>query len=146
MRLQDELEALAICEFAFLQTQYHFGFPLVRRQGDLSVVAFLSQEIAIEVEIDLREAEAFLLLVRLESGQLPKDYYVSHGRRCRMHLETTIRERNWHIDEDHAAHLLPSGKKKRIRNVDELKGIIKAYRGLLTLYIDRILSENQTLF
>ena len=71
---------------AFLEGQH----GLKRREqseGVTTRLGYLGGELGFEVEIDWREAGAFLLVVRLWDGRLPAGgYYLYEGRRIRRHL------------------------------------------------------------
>lgn len=71
---------------AFLERQH----GLKRREQSESVtttLGYLGRELGFEVEINGREAGAFLLVVRLSDGRLPAGgYYLHEGRRIRKHL------------------------------------------------------------
>src|SRR5262249_57711222 len=70
---------------AFLERQH----GLKRREQSESLMTrlqYLGRELGFEVEVDWREAGAFLLGGRLSDGRLPASgYYMHEGRRIRPH-------------------------------------------------------------
>jgi hypothetical protein len=141
---QRKLESYVVQEFAFLQQQHAFSQLVVDRASSGTTIDFFSTELAIEVEIDWREFDVFLLVVRLDNGALPNGYYVADGRRCRIHLLSLFREQGWEV-EPGVFHRL-SMSHAREGKVELLQEKVVEYRRLLESHLDQILESGQELF
>lgn len=99
--------------------------------------------IAIEVEIDWREWDLFLLVVRLESGRLPDGYYVSSVGRCRLHLTDLMDRGGWIVSTE----LVDALAEVKWKGGDPayLVGKLRAYGNILRECIGR-LNEAPALF
>lgn len=86
----NEVTEEAIKSFAFLKSEYGFTGPSICEESWKTSVAFLGETIGIELELDFRDMGVFVLVVRLENGNLPGGYYVSEGKKVRLHLEKFI--------------------------------------------------------
>ncbi len=92
MSEKEEIEEWVIDQFSKLEN-YGLSRPVIKRDDWTTSVDWLGADIAIEIELDWREFDAFVLVVRLENRQLPQGYYVSNGKPCRFHLQKVIQER-----------------------------------------------------
>lgn len=147
MSVQQEIEHFIVQEFAVLQSKYGFQPPTFKRQGWITSIDLANDGIAIEVEVDWREFDVFLLVVRLEAGQLPRGYYVSNGKRCRIHLLTLIEERHWPVDQGLISRVRRQvGADTRERRVEDLMNRIVDYRAILLSCLDKILAEKEGIF
>lgn len=147
MYVQEPLEQLVVHEMAFLERDYGFRLAQTETEGWITRVDYLRDEIAIEVEVDSRETDLFLLLVHLDEGRLPNGYYVCNGKRCRIHLLTLIEMMRWPVDPTLVQHIRALAKKGlRERRREDLEAKLADYRDLLVSCIDRILAENGRLF
>ena len=143
---QQELERFVAEQFAFL-VERGFRAPTVAKEGWITRVDFVYDSIASEVEVHWRELDIFVLLVRLEAGRLPQGYYVSRGRRSRVHLLTLVAERKWPADSQVVSRLhasAPAGARKS--NIADLEDKISAYRALVLQCLERIVEESEYLF
>lgn len=95
MTQRAEVEKLVVRQFRALHERYGYSGPLIKRAGWFTRIEFSKGDIGIELELDWRDGVLSVLAVRLEHGQLPKDYYVDAGRACRKHLVNVARERRW---------------------------------------------------
>lgn len=102
-------------------------------------IDYLKGDLAFEIELDWRDFDLFALLVRLENGQLPSGYYVSHGRKCRKHLNTVIREQHWA-----QVHLQTPSQKKR--TVADIKDTAAQSKHMLFEHLERITQAGDALF
>jgi hypothetical protein len=59
---------------------YGFSTPLVKSEDWSTTITLMLTRIALEIEMDWRDFDIFVLIVRLENGNLPCGYYVSNGR------------------------------------------------------------------
>jgi hypothetical protein len=145
-RSSDDIVSYARESFGFL-TDLGFVESQPRRLNWERKLTWLHQDVGIEIEIDCREYMLYLLIVRLEDGRLPAGYYESHGRRCRIHLEKAITERQWKAD-DAAIRKLYSSVEPRDAGTGYalLESLIEEYSRLLRPLIPRILSEWSLLF
>jgi hypothetical protein len=101
--VQETIEAEAVEMFSWLE-RMGFARGTVERIGDghVSRIDWLGSELGVEVEIDFREWEVFVLLVRLEEGGLPDGYYVSEGagKRCRVQLHAAAAAGQWSVSTE----------------------------------------------
>ncbi len=142
MFTQQEVEHFVIQKFAVLQSEYNFKPPKVKKEGWITRIDFIKGDIAIEVELDWREFDVFLLIVRLEAGKLPQGYYISDGKRCRQHLLTLIKEKRWPVDQALVSQIRSRARTDpRKRETGELKTRIASYQVLLLSCLSRILAE-----
>lgn len=95
--MEKDIEDHIIKALDFLVQDHGFRAPIRGGSGTQTTIAFLHDQVgvAVEIEVDVRESQAFCHIVRLEEGALPDGYYVSHGRSCRLHLKTLLREKRW---------------------------------------------------
>ena len=144
---QTEIENWVINQFTEL-TDYGFSEPVIKREDGSSVFDWLGSDIALELEFDWRELDVFLLVVRLEDGQLPQGYYVSNGKPCRFHLQKVIKEKRWSVALAEMKVISVKGNHKRSQNssVDNLKKRVLTYKVVLMSCIDQLLDDSQTIF
>jgi len=142
MSIREEIEQLSLQAFTFLQKEYGFKPPKIRRETWMTRMDFIYGKIAIELEIDWRESDVFLLIVRLEGGNLPKGYYVSGGKRTRVHLLTIIERKSWPVDQS----LISQIRSHRGRSASELTSKVEAYSKLLRFCLAQLLAAGDTLF
>lgn len=138
-----QLESLVISEFSELRELYGFNGPYISRETWVTRIDYLKNNLGIEFELDWRDYAVFLLIVRLENGALPEGYYVSHGRKCRKHIETIAREHR-------LISSLPLGKAKR-RNLEQpsmakLKQSLVQYKTILFNLLPQIEALGEKLF
>lgn len=127
---------------------YGFKGPIVTDDNLITTIDWLDDGIALEVELDWRDLDIFVLLVRLEDGKLPKGYYVSNGKPCRFHLQKVIKERHWQVDQE-AFRSITSGtgaNKRRNLTIDDLKERFKLYKAILMLCLDKLIAEKNLIF
>jgi len=147
MSEQVEIEKWVTSQFAEL-TSYGFSEPIIKREDWNTVIDWLGTDIAIELELDWREFDIFLLIVRLEGGQLPQGYYVSNGEPCRFHLQKIIKENGWSVALNEMKAISPSGKRRGLQkpNVDNLRQRVLAYKVVLMSCIKQIVANSGTIF
>ena len=140
MGQQEEIVEFARQAFVFLVEDHGFKPPTVTDDRATTQIDFLSDDIAVEVEFDWRDFDAFVFLVRLEGGQLPSGYYVSAaGRKCRKYLQEVFDEREWPLP---TALALSQEKPSEAR----LRNTITAHKDAVLSRIDDLLSLGETLF
>lgn len=76
--------------FLFLGNEWGLGGPSWTRYAGVEIMTYIGDTVAIEIECDLREQRVFVLIVKLQEGQLPEDYYVSDGEIVRIHLSKLL--------------------------------------------------------
>lgn len=146
MSVEQRFTQYVLCELAVLVNEHEFRPPTISVDW-ITRIDFLRDSIAIEVEIDWRELDVFFLVVRLEDGRLPEGYYVSRGRRSRVHLLNLIVERKWAVDHELVSRIRMRNKvDPRKRDIECLKAQVLDQRALLLSCIDQILAENVGLF
>ena len=106
-------------------------------------------KIALEIEIDWRDFDVFLLIVKLENGDLPSGYYVSKGLPCRYHIQKVISDRHWIVDREALVAISP-GKKRRRQNYQHSEEVIldrfHAYKKVLDCCVEKLVKEENAIF
>ena len=126
-----DIEKKTIEFFNFLNNDYGFSGPTITEDTWMTTIAYLGQEIGVELEIDFRDMYIFVLIVRLSNGKLPSGYFVSNGKVNRIHLEKVIND---------------GSKRKRVKSRDEFVDSIEYYSGLLELHLPTIILESKKIF
>jgi hypothetical protein len=67
---------------------------LVEPRTGQTTVAYISDPLTFEVELDWRERAAFLLVAQTIGGHRPPGYYVHLDKRVRLHLMDALRRSN----------------------------------------------------
>lgn len=128
--------------------EYGFKDAIVTDGSLITTIDWLNDGIALEVELDWRGLDIFMLLVRLEDGKLPKGYYVSNGKPCRFHLQKVVKERHWRVNQE-AFRGITSGtsaSKRRNLTTDDLKERFKLYKAVLMSCLDKLIAEKDLIF
>ena len=144
---QLEIENWVICQYAEL-INCGFSEPVIERKDWNTVIDWLGTDIALEIELDWREFDVFLLVVRLENSQLPQGYYVSNGEPCRFHLQKVIEENGWFVALDEMKITSTNGKRGRLQkpSADNLRQRVLAHRAVLMSCINQIIANRGTIF
>lgn len=130
---------------------YPLGFskPRVTEEEWTTTLTLKLTNIALEIEIDWRDFDIFVLVVRLENGDLPSGYYVSKGRPCRYHLQKIINERNWAVDREALVAISPEkkGRKQNNKRSEEVMlARFHAYKKVLDDCIEKLVKEEDAIF
>lgn len=141
-----EIESVVLNNFSFLQDEFGLGNPILNRDTWNTTVSYLSKEIGIEIELDWRDLDVFILITKLDEGKLPKGYYVSNGKVCRVHLEEVLQNK-LNIGKNEIQEVIQSGKKKKqSRNQQTMLTRIAAYQQLVHNHAGAICSAGGNLF
>lgn len=146
--ITDEFKTFVVEELESIR-EYGFSEPIINDGDSVTSFDWLGEDIAIEVEVDWREFDIFLLLVRLENGRLPQGYYVSDGRRCRYHIQKVIAKLKWEVDPVALKAVSPgsnSNKSQHNFSLDILKITLQQYKKVLFSCIDQLLKERVKIF
>ena len=140
---QSEIENWAISQFAEL-INYGFSEPVIKREDRSTVIGWLGTDIALELELDWRDFDVFLLIVRLENSQLPQGYYVSNGEPCRFHLQKVIKDNGWSVALDEMKVISTNGKREYSQkpSADNLRQRVLAYKAVLMSCVNQILTKD----
>lgn len=142
MNEKRSITELAATKFSSLVSEWKFREPLIQEEKWMTRLSFLHDiGIAIEIEIDWRELEVFVLLVRLEHGSLPGGYYVSNGRVCRKHLVNVLREQGWI-----ALNRRERRRKSASRTPEAFEESIERARTLVLDHVAQIVSRADVIF
>ena len=130
---------------------YSYGFsePRVYQEKWMTTLILMLTDIALEIEIDWREFDIYVLVVRLENGNLPSGYYVSEGRLYRYHLQKIVVDQKWYVDQEALAMILPGNKGKRQntkRTEDSMLNRFHAYKKVLDSCVDNLVQEGEAVF
>ena len=142
-----DLVQFATHTFAFLHEEYSFALPTID-DDDWSAtnVGFLSKDIAVEVTLDWRERDVFVLLVRLEKGEMPERGYVSSsGKVIRIHALGVVEREECTADQAvQARSRILAREKKRLeqRTVEFMKSQLEDNSQLLRACMDTILQSS----
>jgi hypothetical protein len=149
MSYAQEIEKLALDTFSFLCSKYQFMSPLTEHVGGraMTVMYYMKGDIAVEIQLDWMDLHINLMMVQLESGQLPDGYYASNNHVCRVHLPILLREKGW----ADAQTLEPFFYKKKKRkpapsSLDKMRGELLQYHDLLKGSIDIVLNNKESIF
>jgi hypothetical protein len=142
MSLRQEVEELALEKFAFLK-EYGFQNVSAVRKNFITTLRYLNNRIGIEVELDWRDLGAFVLIVNLEHGELPKGYYVSDGKVVRIHLQKVLAALGCHLSN--------VNKKRSIRrpkdySTETIKKEVERQASLLKETVGLILNKQELIF
>lgn len=141
-----EIESLVLSTFAFLKNDFGFGKPILNRGKWNTTVSYLAKEIGVEIEIDWRELEVFILITNLYEGKLPGGYYMHRGRLCRIHLEEILQNK-LKVQGEYIKRILKFGKKKnQKRDQEHLQAKIASYQKILYAYVGAICDAGESLF
>lgn len=140
---QKQLESVVKRCFLFLTKKWGFSEPKIKHDRWTSTFSYLLEDIGIEIEIDWRDLDVYLLVVRLKNNALPEGYYISEGTICRVHLVNLIRELKWNVDKK----LISLYKRtSKIKNPDELASKIELFSTLLKEVIKLLLENREAIF
>ena len=146
MSNSEELEYLIFKKFSFLQEKFGFKIPVLNRNKWNTTVSYLSEEIGIEIELDWRDLDVFILITNLEDGNLPKGYYMSQGKKRRIHIEDVL-QNILMVDEKEIQEYIQFEKKERPkRNYEGMKTRIESYQKLLNKHAGAICNAGCSLF
>lgn len=123
--------------------------PVVTEKGLMTIVSVFENEIALEVELDWWEAGVFLLVVRLENGNLPGGYYISAGKPCRYHLLQVIEDQKFDVDPNlvsEARNAIREQAKSRNNATDSMDAQVTAYAKVLKACISQLLQAQEEIF
>jgi hypothetical protein len=140
-----EIESLVLDKFSFLQDEFGLDKPILNRDTWNTTVSYLSKEIGIEIELDWRDLDVFVLITKLDGGRLPKGYYVFNGETCRVHLEEVL-QKNLNVRKNKIQEVIGSFKKKQKKNQQNMVTRISAYQQLLNNHVGAICSAGRSLF
>ena len=141
-----EIESLVLDKFSFLQDKLGLDKPILNRDTWNTTVSYLSKEISIEIELDWRDLDVFILITKLDKGKLPKGYYVSNGKTCRVHLEEVL-QNNLNVGKNEIQEVIKSSKKKKQkRNRETMAARIAVYQKLLNNHAGAICNAGDSLF
>jgi hypothetical protein len=141
-----EIESLVLEKFSFLQDEFGLEKPILNSGTWNTTVSYLSKEIGIEIELDWRDLDVFILITKLDEGKLPKGYYVFNGKTCRVHFEEVL-QNSLNVRKSEIQEVVQFDKKKKPkRNQVTMTLRIAAYQQLLYKYAAAICSAGGSLF
>ncbi len=131
---QREFENEVLEELKSLIIGWGLSEPHIKRDNYSTTFDYFATQFAIEVEFDWREYFVFILIVKLEAGQLPNGYYVSNEGICREYLQRVLQR--CHVP------LIPVAKKsytnERWRNFAWMRESFLKDKELLVQHFDAI--------
>jgi len=139
MSQQDKLKNFVLEQFSDIVDQYSFSTPAIGEEKAMTRIDYLGTNLAIELELDWREFDIYVLIVRLEDGKLPKGYYVSNGKKCRKHFVNIVREQGWSLGNFKIS-------KKIRREENDFKQDLVAHKALLLSHMNELLDTGESLF
>lgn len=129
-------------KFEFLTLSFHFKKAILKEDGSITTISYLSDNMAIEIELDHRESDIFILCTKLSHGSLPKGYYLFEGKTVRLHLETILKEKlNINFPD-----IKLSNRKHSPDFNDALRKKIDQYQKLLQINLSDILENINDIF
>jgi hypothetical protein len=145
MKKTEQIETSVMRKMAFLQENHGFMSPIVNRKRWCTTISYPADEIAIEIELDWRDLDVFVLVTKLENGRLPSGYYVSNGKKCRIHFERVLRE-VLKVDSGHVKKALGFIPDRSQRDESTLENRLDAYVVLIREYVTELCLRGATLF
>ena len=147
----DEKSALIkrVAEALGFLKRHGFKSPVVAEKGPMTIVSVLENEIALEVELDWREAGVFLLVVRLENGNPPGGYYISGGKPCRYHLLQVIEDQKFDVDPNLVSEVRTAIReqgKNRNKVPESMDAQVTALAKVLKACISQLLQAQEEIF
>jgi hypothetical protein len=141
-----KIESLVLERFSFLHVEKEYKKPQLIHNTTNTTVSYLSKEIGIEIELDWRDLNVFVLITKLEKGELPKGYYVSHGKKCRLHIEEILKNK-LNIDSAGNSNSIKSKNKKgKAFGEEHMIEKVIAYQQLVKNHIGDIPRLSKILF
>ncbi|MBI4356432.1 MAG: hypothetical protein HY559_00930 [Gammaproteobacteria bacterium] len=136
---------------ALLSSLYAFGFtkPIANEEYWSTSITWMLKKIGVEIEIDWRDFDIFVLIVRLENGKMPNGYYVSGGQPCRYHLQKVISDRRWNVDRESLAKISPGkrGKRQSGKNSEDMMiDRFCVYKEVIDSCIEKLVEEEEMIF
>lgn len=138
------VEKYAIKKLSALDA-HGFSLPTAKREKWSTTVSSLSSDIAIELELDWRELDVFVLVTALSDGRLPGGYYVSEGKKCRIHLEDVLKDRCGISDAD-IQSFLKNQPSRSERDETTMKSRLDDYMRLVEQHISVIKEHGLRVF
>lgn len=138
------VEEYAIEKLSILDA-HGFSRPEADREKWSTTVSSLSSDIAIELELDWRELDVFVLVTALSDGKLPGGYYVSEGRRCRIHLENVLKD-GCAISEADIRSVLKQQPPRSERDETTMKSRLDDYMRLVEQHVSVIKEQGLRVF
>lgn len=139
------VEKLALDKFSFLENQMGLSKPKISRETWKTRISYLGKETGFDIELDWRELDVFVLIVRLEEGKLPKGYYVSQGRKSRVIIEQVLKE-SFNVNLEEMNKINQSIKKSKQRSIETMVKRLNEYKNLLLNYSQILLSYGTQIF
>jgi hypothetical protein len=145
---RQEIENYALEIFSELE---NFGFsqPFIQKRTDwATTIDWFHDKIALEIKLDwLEYSTVFVLLVRLENGELPKGFYVSKGKECRFYLERVIQDRGWSVDQVALQSIKDRANVNyRDRDAAKLRKCAEDYRKVIVSCVDQLVKDQDLIF
>jgi hypothetical protein len=100
----------------------------------------LAKEIALEIVLDWRDFDVFILVTKLENGKLPGGYYKWKGKRYRMYIEKVLKLLSIEGVKE-IIDSLKTERKKKEWGIKVMEERIEPYKQLLIKSIGRIVNE-----
>lgn len=152
MITDEELKHVLLGEiYAYTNALCAYGFcrQIALDDGGATTVYCFLSEIALAFEVDWRECEVVVFVVKLAAGRLPSGYYVENGTPCRYFLQEVVRDRGWGA----AKELQSDGRSERRCSVSDRMqalGILQerfhACRSLVDSYVEKLVAEESNIF
>lgn len=124
--------------------EYNLSKPKIVTSRFMTTIAICSNDLGVEIEIDWIETDVFVLLVALVDGRYPAGYYVSEGKKCRVHLEKFLSKcckvGNLKVNEIHYS------LNRRKDNDNRIEAKINYYLDILQKHIPDILKYSSMIF
>ncbi|MFW9879943.1 MAG: hypothetical protein ACFFG0_43270 [Candidatus Thorarchaeota archaeon] len=140
-----DLESYTLELYSFLLREFGLKKPRIKRDSGITTIYYLSKLIAIEIELDWREADIFVLVTKLENENLPGGYYMWKGKRYRLYIEDVLKILSIEGTNKLVESII-TNRKKGGRTKKAMEERIAAYKQLLLISIDRIINEGVSVF
>lgn len=142
---EKDIEKLAVDKFSFLEKEMGLSKPKIKRERWKTRISYLGKDTGFDIELDWREFEVIVLVVRLENGKLPEGYYISQGKKSRLMIDQILKNR-FHESLNGMNKINKFMKEGKQRSFDIMVKQIEEYNTLMLIYSNVILSYGTKIF
>lgn len=138
---QKETTRFAASLFSEIVSKQGFSPAAIKETDWVTKINFShASGIGLEVELDWRDKEVFVLLVKLSNGASPKGYYVENGLPCRKHLFKVVMEQDWPGAKENSEEGPDHG------GTSSMRTSLQREASLLEKNISRLIKKGQSIF
>jgi len=138
---KSQIRNYALVKFAFLERELNMSKPIIKNRPWNTDIYYLASNIGLQIELDWRDLDVFILVVRLDNGSIPGGYYVLNGKTVRVHIEKILKEK-WGFSNDSFRKIV--GKKGDHNNYSKeaMEKKLSEYCSLLGQHAKKIINDD----